>query len=66
MRPAIELVLRRQAEAIANITLRPAAQVTGIVPAADGAGFALSTARDARKSSTPIWWSTRPVAVRRL
>src|SRR5262249_28821483 len=37
-RPLIELVLRRQAEAIANITLRPAARVTGIVPAADGAG----------------------------
>jgi len=37
-RPAIELVLRRQAKAIANITLRPAARVTGIVPAADGAG----------------------------
>ena len=37
-RPAIELVLRRQAEKIANITLRPAARVTGIVPAADGAG----------------------------
>ena len=37
-RPLIELVLRRQAEAIANITLRPTARVTGIVPAADGAG----------------------------
>jgi 2-polyprenyl-6-methoxyphenol hydroxylase-like FAD-dependent oxidoreductase len=37
-RPAIELVLRRQAEKIANITLRPAARVTGIVPAAAGAG----------------------------
>jgi 2-polyprenyl-6-methoxyphenol hydroxylase-like FAD-dependent oxidoreductase len=37
-RPLIELVLRRHAEAIANITLRPAARVTGIVPAADGAG----------------------------
>jgi len=37
-RPLIELVLRRQAEAIANITLRPAARVTGIVPAVDGAG----------------------------
>ena len=37
-RPLIELVLRRRAEAIANITLRPAARVTGIVPAADGAG----------------------------
>ncbi len=37
-RPLIELVLRRQAEAIANITLRPAARVTGIVRAADGAG----------------------------
>ena len=37
-RPLIELVLRRRAEAIPNITLRPAARVTGIVPAADGAG----------------------------
>ena len=37
-RPLIELVLRRRAEAIANITLRPAARVTGIVPAAAGAG----------------------------
>jgi 2-polyprenyl-6-methoxyphenol hydroxylase-like FAD-dependent oxidoreductase len=37
-RPLIELVLRRRAEAIANITLRPASRVTGIVPAAGGAG----------------------------
>jgi 2-polyprenyl-6-methoxyphenol hydroxylase-like FAD-dependent oxidoreductase len=37
-RPLIELVLRRRAEAVANITLRPASRVTGIVPAADGAG----------------------------
>ena len=37
-RPLIELVLRRRAEAIANITLRPAARVTGIVPTADGDG----------------------------
>ena len=37
-RPLIELVLRRQAEAISNITLRPAARVIGIVPAADDAG----------------------------
>lgn len=37
-RPLIELVLRRRAEALANITLRPASRVTGIVPAADGAG----------------------------
>jgi 2-polyprenyl-6-methoxyphenol hydroxylase-like FAD-dependent oxidoreductase len=37
-RPLIELVLRRQAEAVANITLRPATRVTGIIPAADGAG----------------------------
>jgi 2-polyprenyl-6-methoxyphenol hydroxylase-like FAD-dependent oxidoreductase len=37
-RPLTELVLRRQAEAIANITLRPPARVTGMVPAADGAG----------------------------
>jgi 2-polyprenyl-6-methoxyphenol hydroxylase-like FAD-dependent oxidoreductase len=37
-RPLIELVLRRRAEAIANITLRPGSRVTGMVPAADGAG----------------------------
>lgn len=37
-RPLIELVLRRRVEAIANVMLRPASRVTGIVPAADGAG----------------------------
>ena len=37
-RPLIELVLRRRAEAVANISLRPASRVTGIVPAAGGAG----------------------------
>ena len=37
-RPLIELVLRRRAEAVANITLRPATRVTGIVPAAGGDG----------------------------
>src|SRR6516164_6876735 len=37
-RPLIELVLRRQAEAVANITLRPASRVTGIVPTIGGAG----------------------------
>ena len=37
-RPLIELALRRRAEAVANITLRPASRVTGIVPAAGGAG----------------------------
>jgi 2-polyprenyl-6-methoxyphenol hydroxylase-like FAD-dependent oxidoreductase len=37
-RPLIELVLRRQAEAVANITLRPASRVIGIVPTAGGAG----------------------------
>jgi 2-polyprenyl-6-methoxyphenol hydroxylase-like FAD-dependent oxidoreductase len=37
-RPLIELVLRRRAEAVANIVLRPASRVTGIVPAAGGAG----------------------------
>src|SRR5260370_916199 len=37
-RPAIEVVLRRRAEAVANITLRPASRVVGIVPAAGGAG----------------------------
>jgi 2-polyprenyl-6-methoxyphenol hydroxylase-like FAD-dependent oxidoreductase len=37
-RPLIELMLRRRAEAVANITLRPASRVIGIVPAAGGAG----------------------------
>jgi 2-polyprenyl-6-methoxyphenol hydroxylase-like FAD-dependent oxidoreductase len=37
-RPLIELVLRRRAEAVANITLRPASRVVGIVPAAGGVG----------------------------
>jgi 2-polyprenyl-6-methoxyphenol hydroxylase-like FAD-dependent oxidoreductase len=37
-RPLIELVLRRRIEALANTTLRPAGRVTGIVPAAGGAG----------------------------
>jgi 2-polyprenyl-6-methoxyphenol hydroxylase-like FAD-dependent oxidoreductase len=37
-RPLIELVLRRRAEAVENVTLRPASRVTGIVPAADGDG----------------------------
>jgi len=37
-RPLIELVLRRLAEAVVNITLRPASRVTGIVPAAGGDG----------------------------
>ena len=37
-RPLIELVLRRQAEAVPNVTLRPASRVTGIVPAAGGTG----------------------------
>src|SRR5215831_6714650 len=36
-RPLIELVLRRRAEAIANIALRPECRVTGIVPAPSGA-----------------------------
>jgi 2-polyprenyl-6-methoxyphenol hydroxylase-like FAD-dependent oxidoreductase len=36
-RPLIELVLRRRAEAIANIALRPECRVTGIVPATGGA-----------------------------
>jgi 2-polyprenyl-6-methoxyphenol hydroxylase-like FAD-dependent oxidoreductase len=36
-RPLIELVLRRRAEAVANITLRPASRVIGVVPAAGGA-----------------------------
>src|SRR5882724_5822201 len=37
-RPLIELVLRRRAEAIANIELRPECRVTGIVPLACDAG----------------------------
>jgi 2-polyprenyl-6-methoxyphenol hydroxylase-like FAD-dependent oxidoreductase len=37
-RPLIEAVLRRRTEAVANITLRPASRVIGIVPAAGGAG----------------------------
>jgi len=37
-RPLIELVVRRRAEAVANITLRPASRVAGIVPAAGGDG----------------------------
>jgi 2-polyprenyl-6-methoxyphenol hydroxylase-like FAD-dependent oxidoreductase len=36
-RPLIELVLRRRAEAIGNIVLRPECRVTEIVPAAAGA-----------------------------
>src|SRR5262245_45787528 len=36
-RPLIELVLRRRAEAVANITLRPGCRVTGIVPATGSA-----------------------------
>jgi len=38
-RPLIELVLRRRAEAVANISLRPASRVIGIVPAAGGGGI---------------------------
>src|SRR5215831_8126398 len=37
-RPLIELVLRRRAETVANITLRPASRVTDIMLAAGGAG----------------------------
>jgi 2-polyprenyl-6-methoxyphenol hydroxylase-like FAD-dependent oxidoreductase len=37
-RPLIELVLRRRAEAVPNVTLRPASRVTDIVPAADRGG----------------------------
>jgi 2-polyprenyl-6-methoxyphenol hydroxylase-like FAD-dependent oxidoreductase len=36
-RPLIELVLRRRAEAIPNVALRPECRVTGIVTAASGA-----------------------------
>jgi 2-polyprenyl-6-methoxyphenol hydroxylase-like FAD-dependent oxidoreductase len=36
-RPLIELVLRRRAEAIANIALRPKCRVTAIVPTTSGA-----------------------------
>jgi len=51
-RPLIELVLRRRAEAVANITLR--------ARAASG----LSAARDTRRPLTLIWWWTHPVAER--
>jgi 2-polyprenyl-6-methoxyphenol hydroxylase-like FAD-dependent oxidoreductase len=37
-RPLIELVLRRRVEALANITLRPATRVTGIVATVGGDG----------------------------
>ena len=37
-RPLIELVMRRRAEAVPNVTLRPTSRVTGIVPAPGGAG----------------------------
>src|SRR5215467_7855672 len=37
-RPLIELVLRRRAEAVPNVTLWPASRVTGIEPAAGGEG----------------------------
>ncbi|MBV9201883.1 MAG: squalene monooxygenase, partial [Alphaproteobacteria bacterium] len=37
-RPLIELVLRRRVDALANITLRPASRVIGIVPMAGGPG----------------------------
>src|SRR6516164_2059185 len=37
-RPLVELVLRRRTEAVANITLRPASRVIGIVPTAGRAG----------------------------
>ena len=36
-RPLIELVLRRRAEAVANITLRPRCRVTALVPATGNA-----------------------------
>ena len=60
-RPLIELVLRRRAEAVANITLRPASRVTGIASAATGAGvpgIQLVNGRDARRPSIRIWWWT--------
>ena len=37
-RPLIELVLRRRAEAVANITLQPECRVTGIVPTTSNSG----------------------------
>jgi len=37
-RPLIERVLRRRAEAVPNVTLRPASRVFAIVPTAGGAG----------------------------
>jgi hypothetical protein len=66
-RPLIELVLRRRAEALANITLRPATRVTGIVPAAGGdgvRGIRFVNGSGGSEPSTPIWWSTPPAADR--
>ncbi len=66
-RPLIELVLRRRAEAIPNITLRPDCRVTGIVPARAMprcAVFGLIPGRDDRRHWRRIWWWTRPVARR--
>jgi hypothetical protein len=53
----IELVLRRRAEAVANIALRPECRVTGIVPT--GAVlpctvFGLLQDQDARRPRKPI------------
>ena len=66
-RPLMELVLRRRAEAVANITLRPASRVTGIRAGGLRRRCARrpSTARGVRRPSTPIRWWTLPAAERR-
>src|SRR5215831_14217147 len=51
-RPLIELVLRRRAEAVPNVTLRPACRVTGIVPAAGGAARGVRFADGSGRSET--------------
>ena len=66
-RPLIELVLRRRAEEVANITLRPASRVIGISMAggAGASGVQFVNGSGGRRPSTRIWWWTHPVAERR-
>jgi glycine/D-amino acid oxidase-like deaminating enzyme len=58
-RPLIELVLRRRAEAIANIALRPEWEVV-----LQRMVFGLTPGQDVRRRWRPIWWWTHPVAPR--
>jgi 2-polyprenyl-6-methoxyphenol hydroxylase-like FAD-dependent oxidoreductase len=51
-RPLIELVLRRRAEAIPNIALRPECRVTGIVPKADAEVYGVRFAAGSGHSQT--------------